>query len=77
MISNDSVSIAGWEHRLFPAGGTEETVIVLRPGQRSAAAVSNAHVEGHGRNWAVEGKPGDVFRLRFDPQNLSITCERR
>ena len=77
----------GWDQRLFPAGGAEETVVVLRPGRPSKAALSDAQTPGHGRNWAVprrvvagqhgevEGKPGAGFHIKYDAEEQSVSCE--
>eukprot|EP00438_Fugacium_kawagutii_P033612 Skav205159 [mRNA] locus=scaffold593:537334:538692:- [translate_table: standard] len=62
-----------WESRLFPAGGTEETVVLLRPGRWNRAAMSSEEHPGHGRNWAVEGKPGAAFKVSL--KDRTVSCE--
>lgn len=62
-----------WETRLFPAGGTEETVVLLRPGRWNRAAMSSEEHPGHGRNWAVEGKPGAAFKVSL--KDRTVSCE--
>eukprot|EP00931_Biecheleriopsis_adriatica_P035328 TRINITY_DN20329_c0_g1_i1.p1 TRINITY_DN20329_c0_g1~~TRINITY_DN20329_c0_g1_i1.p1 ORF type:complete len:524 (-),score=199.95 TRINITY_DN20329_c0_g1_i1:14-1585(-) len=64
-----------WDKRLFPAGGKEEAVVPLRPGRPTPAAASTAEHPGHGRNWAVEGKPGTAFRISYDPVSRMVSCE--
>ncbi|CAL1169931.1 unnamed protein product [Cladocopium goreaui] len=64
-----------WDKRLFPAGGTEETVVLLRPGRPSRAEMSSPETPGHGRNWAVEGKPGAAFKVTYSSKDRSISCE--
>ncbi|CAJ1410007.1 unnamed protein product [Effrenium voratum] len=64
-----------WEKRIFPGGGKDETVVPLRPGRASPAERCSEENPGHGRNWAVEGKPGASFRIRYDPSDQTVTCE--
>ncbi|CAE7437887.1 glh-2 [Symbiodinium natans] len=64
-----------WDQRLFPAGGSSEAVVVLKPGRFSQAERSSAENPGHGRNWAVEGKPGASFRILYQPSNGRVACE--
>eukprot|EP00930_Biecheleria_cincta_P071887 TRINITY_DN5933_c0_g1_i3.p1 TRINITY_DN5933_c0_g1~~TRINITY_DN5933_c0_g1_i3.p1 ORF type:complete len:570 (+),score=94.34 TRINITY_DN5933_c0_g1_i3:53-1762(+) len=66
-----------WDKRLFPSGGTNETVVVLTPGKTCKAAECTPKASGHGRNWAIDGKPGSSFRVTFDPETLDISCEQR
>lgn len=63
-----------WDKRFYPAGGNNEEVVVLRPGQAGSNAASD-RVKGHGRNWAVEGRPGTAFDIIFDPTARTVTCE--
>jgi len=65
---------ASWEKRLYPAGGDREEVIVLQPGETVSQATSGRG-KGHGRNWAVEGRPGTAFDVLYDPEARSVTCE--
>ena len=48
--------------------------MVLRPGRHSKAALSDGET-GHGRNWAVEGKPGAGFYIKYNAKDQSVTCE--
>lgn len=64
-----------WDKRLFPSGGTNETVVALTPGKTCKAAECTPKASGHGRNWAIDGKPGSTFRVTLDPETLIISCE--
>merc|ERR1712176_496688 len=65
---------ARWENRLYPTGGPKEEVVVIRAGDRpSQASVGGG--KGHGRNWAVEGRPGTSFDIALDPQARTVACE--
>lgn len=66
-----------WDKRLYPSGGTNETVVALAPGKTCQAAECTPKATGHGRNWAVDGKPGSSFLVTFDPETLVISCEQR
>eukprot|EP00746_Dinoflagellata_sp_MGD_P052242 gnl/MRDRNA2_/MRDRNA2_231439_c0_seq1.p1 gnl/MRDRNA2_/MRDRNA2_231439_c0~~gnl/MRDRNA2_/MRDRNA2_231439_c0_seq1.p1 ORF type:complete len:127 (+),score=21.20 gnl/MRDRNA2_/MRDRNA2_231439_c0_seq1:22-381(+) len=62
-----------WDERLYPAGNdTAETVVLKSGGPPSPVSYSGSH--GHGRNWAVEGKPGSAFDITFDPDKMTIKC---
>lgn len=64
-----------WDKRLYPSGPDKEEVVILRPG----GAPSRANMDknrGHGRNWAVEGPPGAVFDILYDPQAQTVSCEQ-
>jgi len=63
-----------WDKRLYPAGPDKEEVVVLRPGDTGSRA-ANDRGKGHGRNWAVEGRPGTAFDIVFDPDERLVTCE--
>lgn len=63
-----------WDRRLFPAGPSREEVVVLKPdGPESKADMTRG--KGHGRNWAVEGKPGASFRILLDAEAMTVACE--
>eukprot|EP00928_Gymnodinium_smaydae_P088099 TRINITY_DN72243_c0_g1_i1.p1 TRINITY_DN72243_c0_g1~~TRINITY_DN72243_c0_g1_i1.p1 ORF type:complete len:284 (+),score=32.22 TRINITY_DN72243_c0_g1_i1:50-901(+) len=62
-----------WDKRLYPAGGSDETVVVLKPGGAPSRAAMDG--KGHGRNWAVEGRAGSAFDIEFDPDTKSVSCE--
>lgn len=68
------VGNASWDHRLYPAGGDKEEVVVLKPGSAGSRA-ADLRGKGHGRNWAVEGKPGSEFDIIFDSQSQMVSCQ--
>lgn len=63
-----------WDMRLYPEGQDREEVVLLKPGGPGSRAASDRG-KGHGRNWAVEGKPGTAVDIFFDPQTMMVTCE--
>jgi len=63
-----------WDKRFYPAGGQQEEVVVLKPGD-SGRPAAHDRGKGHGRNWAVEGRPGTAFDVVFDPETKSVSCE--
>jgi len=69
------VGDSSWDKRIYPAGGNGEETIVLRPGQAGSRAAMERG-KGHGRNWAVEGRPGAVFDIVYDPGTQTVTCEQ-
>jgi len=69
------VGDSSWDKRLYPAGGDKEEVVVLRPGGATSRAGSERG-KGHGRNWAVEGRPGTVFDVYYDPEAQTVSCEQ-
>lgn len=68
------VGDGSWDQRLYPAGRDGEETVVLRPGSAPSKA-ANDRGKGHGRNWAVEGKPGASFDIIYDPVAKTVTCE--
>jgi len=64
-----------WDKRLYPNGPDKEEVVVLRPGGAPSRAAMDKN-RGHGRNWAVEGPPGAVFDILYDPQAQTVSCEQ-
>eukprot|EP00930_Biecheleria_cincta_P054539 TRINITY_DN4073_c0_g1_i1.p1 TRINITY_DN4073_c0_g1~~TRINITY_DN4073_c0_g1_i1.p1 ORF type:complete len:324 (-),score=52.27 TRINITY_DN4073_c0_g1_i1:74-961(-) len=68
------VGNASWDHRLYPAGGDKEEVVVLKPGSAGSRA-ADLRGKGHGRNWAVEGKPGDKFDIIYDSESSMVSCK--
>lgn len=68
------VGDASWDHRIYPAGGDGEEVVVLQSGGASSKAASDRG-KGHGRNWAVQGKPGTNFDIIYDPAAQTVSCE--
>lgn len=68
------VGDATWDKRLFPAGPDREETVVLRPGGEGSRAAGERG-KGHGRNWAVEGRPGSVFDVLYDPSTQMVTAE--
>jgi len=69
------VGDSSWDKRLYPAGGSGEETIVLRPGQAGSRAAMERG-KGHGRNWAVEARPGSVFDIVYDPETQMVTVEQ-
>lgn len=63
-----------WDIRLYPEGPDREETVVLKPGGPGSKAAANRG-KGHGRNWAVEGKPGSELDIFFDPETMMVTCE--
>lgn len=63
-----------WDKRFYPSGGDREEVVVLRPGAPGSPAACDRG-KGHGRNWAVEGRPGSSFDLIFDTAAMTVSCE--
>jgi len=68
------VGNASWDLRLYPAGGDKEETVVLQPGGAGSKA-ADLRGKGHGRNWAVEGKPGTKFNILYDPATQMVSCE--
>mmetsp|Transcript_3094 Transcript_3094/g.10313 ORF Transcript_3094/g.10313 Transcript_3094/m.10313 type:complete len:303 (-) Transcript_3094:45-953(-) len=69
------VGDSSWDKRVYPAGGDQEEVVVLRPGGAASRAASDSG-KGHGRNWAVEGRAGTVFDILYDPEAKTVSCEQ-
>lgn len=69
------VGDSDWVKRVFPKSGDGKEPVILRPGQTSMATCGSGD-DGHGRNWAVEGKPGNTFRIRYSPDAGTLRCER-
>eukprot|EP00933_Yihiella_yeosuensis_P035733 TRINITY_DN29322_c1_g1_i1.p1 TRINITY_DN29322_c1_g1~~TRINITY_DN29322_c1_g1_i1.p1 ORF type:complete len:103 (-),score=21.21 TRINITY_DN29322_c1_g1_i1:47-355(-) len=65
---------ASWDHRYYPAGGDREEIVLLKPGGAGSKAACQRG-KGHGRNWAVEGKPGESFDIVFDTESQMVSCE--
>lgn len=63
-----------WDKRFYPSGGDREEVVVIRPGG-AGYQVSCDSGKGHGRNWAVEGRPGAAFDILFDAAAMTVSCE--
>eukprot|EP00930_Biecheleria_cincta_P069226 TRINITY_DN56996_c0_g1_i1.p1 TRINITY_DN56996_c0_g1~~TRINITY_DN56996_c0_g1_i1.p1 ORF type:complete len:561 (+),score=94.64 TRINITY_DN56996_c0_g1_i1:64-1683(+) len=72
------VGDGSWEKRVFPAGGSgDKGVILVKPGEPSPAAEGDGEAgRGHGRNWAVDGPPGSSFRVSYDPEAMTVMCEK-
>jgi len=73
----ESFQIVGdgsWDKRLYPAGGDREETVVLKPGGATSRA-ADQRGKGHGRNWAVEGRPGTAFDILFDADAQTVSCE--
>lgn len=68
------VGDGSWDKRYYPAGGDKEETVVIRPGGAPSRADSQRK-KGHGRNWAVEGRPGTVFDILFEPSTQMVSCE--
>jgi len=68
------VGDASWDKRYYPAGGDKEETVVIRPGQAPQRADMRKG-KGHGRNFAVEGRPGSVFDILFNPSTQMVSCE--
>ncbi|CAE8708879.1 unnamed protein product [Polarella glacialis] len=64
-----------WDKRVFPAGGSGEVVVLLKPGQPEPAEQSTEQVAGHGRNWAIDGRPGTSYRVTYEPLSRTVLCE--
>mmetsp|Transcript_11156 Transcript_11156/g.24626 ORF Transcript_11156/g.24626 Transcript_11156/m.24626 type:complete len:633 (-) Transcript_11156:25-1923(-) len=75
-----------WQRRVYPldveASASPTSVassddaggfVSLAPGQPTRAGCEVG--SGHGCNWIVEGKPGDMFRILFDPARMSVESE--
>eukprot|EP00931_Biecheleriopsis_adriatica_P118708 TRINITY_DN94050_c0_g1_i1.p1 TRINITY_DN94050_c0_g1~~TRINITY_DN94050_c0_g1_i1.p1 ORF type:complete len:256 (-),score=70.57 TRINITY_DN94050_c0_g1_i1:41-808(-) len=69
------VGDASWDLRLYPAGGDKEEVVVLQPGGAGSKA-ADLRGKGHGRNWAVEGQPGDSFYILYDKESQMVSCQQ-
>jgi len=69
------VGDGSWDKRLYPAGPDKEETVVLRPGGAGSRAALERG-KGHGRNWAVEGRPGAVFDIIYDPESQMVSCEQ-
>lgn len=63
-----------WDKRIYPAGGDKEETVLLQPGGPGSKAASMKG-KGHGRNWAVEGKPGTAMDIVFDAGTQMVSCE--
>merc|ERR1712187_89199 len=78
-IKKEEFQIVGdssWDKRLYPAGGAKEEAIMLRPGNPgSQGEYGGVAKKGHGRNWAVEGRPGTAFDILLDPESLMVSCD--
>lgn len=68
------VGDADWEKRFYPAGPDREEVVVIRPGG-PASTMAHGRGKGHGRNWAVEGRPGAAFDIVVNTVAHTVTCE--
>lgn len=68
------VGNANWAMRLFPAGPPKEEVVVLQPGKPGSQAAADTG-KGHGRNWAVQGRPAGCFNVLFDKETMMVSCE--
>lgn len=63
-----------WDKRLYPAGGDKEETVLLQPGGPGSKAAS-VKGKGHGRNWAVEGKPGTAIDILYDAGSQTVSAE--
>merc|ERR1712232_901465 len=68
------VGDSSWDKRYYPSGPDKEEVVVIRPGGPGSRA-SGPGTKGHGRNWAVEGRPGTVFDIYWDSEAQMVTCD--
>eukprot|EP00747_Dinoflagellata_sp_TGD_P078924 gnl/TRDRNA2_/TRDRNA2_160287_c0_seq1.p1 gnl/TRDRNA2_/TRDRNA2_160287_c0~~gnl/TRDRNA2_/TRDRNA2_160287_c0_seq1.p1 ORF type:complete len:560 (-),score=92.97 gnl/TRDRNA2_/TRDRNA2_160287_c0_seq1:31-1593(-) len=65
-----------WDRRIYPAGGAQATTVPLQPGgPPQKAAGDDGKDGGHGRNFAVDGSPGNAFKITFDSQQKLVSCE--
>merc|ERR1719499_463642 len=69
------VGDGSWDKRLYPEGPDPEEVVVLRPGGPGSRAAGERG-KGHGRNWAVEGRPGSTFDVLYDPESHMVSVEQ-
>lgn len=68
------VGDGSWDQRVYPAGKDSEEVVVLRPGNGPSNAASERG-KGHGRNWAVDGRPGTSIDIIYDSAGKKVSCE--
>jgi len=68
------VGDGSWDKRIYPAGPDREETVVLRPGGAGSRAASDRG-KGHGRNWAVEGRPGTVIDILYDSETMMVSCQ--
>lgn len=76
-VKKEEFQIVGdgsWDKRLYPAGPDKEEVVVIRPGGPGSRAECQRG-KGHGRNWAVEGRPGTAFDILYDADTQMVSCE--
>jgi len=69
-----------WDKRIFPRGGEEEEIVLLdlgSPRPSPAAQSGDRKGNGHGRNWAVDERPGTSFRIIYDTEAKTVSCEAR
>lgn len=69
------VGDGSWDKRLYPEGPDREEVVVLRPGGTGSRAAGQRG-KGHGRNWAVEGRPGSTFDVLYDRETHMVAVEQ-
>jgi len=58
-----------WVRRVYPGDGHGS--VMLRPDIPSVAASEAG--KGHDCNWIIEGFPGDIFRITFDPSSMIVS----
>lgn len=67
----------GWENvrwRLFPNSEDNASWLLHPGGAASGAGVASAVGEGaHGRNWKVQGSPGDSFLVTYDSASREVS----
>mmetsp|Transcript_8690 Transcript_8690/g.24507 ORF Transcript_8690/g.24507 Transcript_8690/m.24507 type:complete len:190 (+) Transcript_8690:1014-1583(+) len=71
-----------WDRRFFPAGGSDATIWghwvhqqAVNVGGPPSMAQAGGPGQGHGRNFAVEGPPGAVLDIFFDPVACEVACD--
>ncbi|CAE7424996.1 GRP-2, partial [Symbiodinium sp. KB8] len=69
------VGNASWDIRLYPGGGDKQEVVVLKPGGPGSKAATGSKSKGHGRNWAVEGQPGDNIDVTLNTDTMMVSAE--
>lgn len=62
-----------WDERIYPGGNdTDKPGITVLESHADPSPVLYSGSHGHGRNWAIDGKPGFTYDVTFDPENMTI-----